>query len=350
MLIAAAIAWGLATPIIRGTISYVPPLTFLMIRFWISAIITLPLGIYFLRKIKLNKERIIKIFKASTIGHILALILIFAGLEKTHAVDGAIITMLSPIIISIMAFFILKEHITKKEIKGTLIAALGAIIIILEPLASRSIDFGEARISLIGNGLFFLGILADAFYTIYVKKNLAEDKIVTPLVQITFSFLFAAVVLTPIGLSEQFGQYIRTESGMLRTCNNVDIDKYNYSKGTICTQKGCYPTNQSEKYFCLNEEYKTSFFSYFKHNLQEYTQGYALLGVLYMALISGILAYLLYNIGLKHIEASEASVFYYLQPVIGIPASIMLLNEPYSYIMLLGCLIIISGVYIVEKR
>ena len=349
MLILAATAWGLATPVIKNTVSYVPPLTFLMIRFWIAGIITIPASIYFLRKIKLNKQRFLKIITASSIGHILALIFIFMGLQKTAAVDGSIITSLSPLLVTILAFFILKEHITKKEIKGTLIALIGTLIIIFEPLSNQT-NFGAARISMIGNVLFFLGILIDGFYSIYVKKNLAEDKIVTPFVQIIFSFVFAAIVFTPLGLAEQLNMYFKTEHGAIRACTNIDIDKYNYSKGTICNKKGCHPTPKPDEYFCLQPDYKIPYSAYLIQNLKSYTQGPAALGIGYMAFISGILAYIAFNFGLKNIEASEASAFYYLQPVIGIPVSIVLLNEAYSYILIAGSMIIIAGIYIVEKR
>lgn len=349
MLILAVISWGIATPVIKSTISYVPPLTFLMLRFWIAALITIPVAIYFLTKIKISRQRFLKIVTASSIGHIVALILIFIGLERTRSIDGSIITSLSPLLVSVMAFFILKEHITKKEIKGTLIALIGTLIIIFEPLASKD-DFGHARISLIGNTLFFLGILVDGFYAIYVKKYLAEDKIITPLVQIVFSFIFAAIIFTPLGLTEQYYKYLKTPHGSLRQCTNIDIDKYNYSKGTICNAKGCHPTNQKDEYFCLQPEYQISFFSYLKQNLNQYNQGVALVGIAYMGIISGILAYVAYNLGLKHIEASEASVFYYLQPVVGIPASVIMLGETYNILLIMGSIVIIAGIYIVEKR
>ena len=350
MLVLTVAAWGLATPVIKYTVEYVPPLTFLMLRFWISALFAIPAALYFLRKIKLNKERLKKIASASFIGHILALTFLFLGLEKTSSIDGSIITSLSPLLITLLAFFILKEHITKKEIKGTLIALIGTFIIIFEPLATGSGDYSLARMNFIGNLLFIIGILADAFYSIYVKKNLADDKIVTPFIQIVFSFIFAAIVFTPLGFLEQYHLYSKTENGVLRSCTSVDIDKYNYSKGTICNAKGCYPTPKAEEYFCLQPDAKVSFSAYFKQNLISYNTGYALAGIAYMALISGVFAYIAFNFGLKHIEASEASVFYYLQPIFGIPAAVLMLNESYSLTLIIGSLVIISGIYIVEKR
>lgn len=75
-----------------------------------------------------------------------------------------------------------------------------------------------------------------------------------------------------------------------------------------------------------------------------------LFAILYMATFGSILALTLYLIGQDRIEASEASLFSYLQPVIAIPASIILLGESISTLEITAVVIIIFGVYLAEKR
>ena len=350
MLMIAVLIWGIATPIIKATVGVVPPLTFLMLRFLIAGFITIPMTVYYFNKVKLNNERMRKILTASSIGHVLALALIFIGLSMTTSNNGSIITSFSPLLVTAMGFFILREHITRKEIEGTLLALIGTLIIIFEPVVFGNQNAETARYSLIGNFIFFLGIVADSYYSIYVKKHIAEDKLITPFMQICISFIFAAVIFIPLSIGEQYYNYRQTESGSLRMCNSKDIDKYNYSTGTICDKKGCYPTKERNNYFCLNDSAKTSFSTYITNDYIKYISGPSLLGILYMAILSGIIAYVSYNIGLKHIEASEASVFYYLQPVFGIPVAIFLLGEPISLMFAIGAAIIVTGIYLVEKR
>jgi len=74
------------------------------------------------------------------------------------------------------------------------------------------------------------------------------------------------------------------------------------------------------------------------------------LGVLFMALISGNLAYTLWVKGQKSIEISEASLFSYLQPIFSTPLAILWLKEETSKTFFLGALFIIIGVIIAETK
>ena len=76
----------------------------------------------------------------------------------------------------------------------------------------------------------------------------------------------------------------------------------------------------------------------------------AIWGVLYMAILGSVIAYSAYIYGLSKIEASEATVFTYLQPVFAIPASILLLGEKTTAPFWVGAILIIAGVFICEVR
>ena len=76
----------------------------------------------------------------------------------------------------------------------------------------------------------------------------------------------------------------------------------------------------------------------------------ALPGILYMAIGGSIIAFWAYQEGQKRIEASEAAIFTYLQPAFSIPLSLIWLKEPFTPVTILATVIIISGVYLSEKR
>jgi drug/metabolite transporter (DMT)-like permease len=74
------------------------------------------------------------------------------------------------------------------------------------------------------------------------------------------------------------------------------------------------------------------------------------LGVLYMAILSGTLAYILWNKAVKSIEIGEVSVFTYLYPIFGTPLSILWLGEKITPIYIVGVLISACGVFIAEFK
>lgn len=74
------------------------------------------------------------------------------------------------------------------------------------------------------------------------------------------------------------------------------------------------------------------------------------LGVWYMALFSGALAYFLYQAGQKTIEASEADIFLYLQPIFATPISYFWLHEIITPFFIVGSIIIAAGVFLSEYK
>ena len=76
----------------------------------------------------------------------------------------------------------------------------------------------------------------------------------------------------------------------------------------------------------------------------------AIFGVLYMTILGSVVAYFTYIYGLSKIEASEATIFTYLQPLFAIPLAAVWLGEKITFPFLVGALLIGLGVFICEKR
>lgn len=74
------------------------------------------------------------------------------------------------------------------------------------------------------------------------------------------------------------------------------------------------------------------------------------LGVIFMALVSGSLAYFLANKAQKTIEISEAAVFSYLYPIFAAPLAVVWLGEKITPIFIVGAVIIAFGVVIAETK
>lgn len=70
------------------------------------------------------------------------------------------------------------------------------------------------------------------------------------------------------------------------------------------------------------------------------------LQVVYLGAGASGLAYLLYNLALQEVDASQAGVFANLIPVVGVITGIVVLNEPLSVQAMIGGAIVMAGVWI----
>jgi drug/metabolite transporter (DMT)-like permease len=74
------------------------------------------------------------------------------------------------------------------------------------------------------------------------------------------------------------------------------------------------------------------------------------LGIAYGAVFSSAAGYALYAWGLSKIAASDASVFSYVDPVIGTVLGVLLLGEPITRYFVLGSVLIFGGIFLAEGR
>ncbi|MGD9369269.1 MAG: DMT family transporter [Desulfobacteraceae bacterium] len=72
--------------------------------------------------------------------------------------------------------------------------------------------------------------------------------------------------------------------------------------------------------------------------------------VVYLGAVITLGAYGLYNFGLKHIPASQASVYVNLIPVFSVILAWMLLDESFSKMQCLAAILVMAGVYISQRR
>lgn len=351
-LLATVAIWGIGTPVIKLTVGYVPPMTFLMLRMLITAIILLPFFLRFIKKNKFNALRFKNLLIAGFLGYVVSIAFIFSGLEKTTAIQGSLLSTFTPLLITALGFYILKELVTKKEIEGILIALIGTIFIVISPIFIDKGFINGVRLEIIGNLLFLLGILFDAFYVIFVKKNISQDKIITPFIQITFGFILASIVFIPLSLVEQKHIYDKKYHpvSQYRECTPGDIDKSIYTDLLICTNRNCISTETGEIVCKQKIQNAPSFITYYAGQISSYIKYPTIIGILYMAIFSGIIAYTFFNMGLKYVEAGRASVFYYMQPLFGIPAAYVLLGEKLNIYFIIGGIVILIGIYAAEKK
>lgn len=293
MMLLVSIIWGVAAPVIKFTLHDFPPLIFLSYRFAISSIIALAV-------FSVTKERFPQKAKAiqSTIGYSLlavpvALGLLFFGFEKTTSLTGNVLTAMTPMATVIAGVLLLREHVTGIERTGLALAFAGTLVIIFGPLWHDGLGANVSSLgSLEGNLLIVASIMVDALSALLVKTTLRQG--VTASVLTHISFLIGFLVIFPLTL-------------------------FTHGLPTILTAITSAPLS-------------------------------AHLGVWYMAILSGTLAYWLRNQAIKSIEVSEAVVFTYLYPLWAAPLSVLWLGEKITPPFIIGASIIAVGVVIAEYK
>lgn len=288
-LILTAIIWGAASPIIKFTLGGLDPLPFLAYRFLIAGIVSV-----FIFSCKLLKGKKFRYFRANFAKVIiygifavpLALGILFFGLDKTTVLDLTLIGVIGPMVVTLGGSFFFHDKITSREKTGITIVLLGAILNSLYPLISQN----GARLT--GNIMLLLYLLCDTSSVLIAKK--AVQKKIKSVNLTNFAFIIGALVLIPMA-SFELGV-----NPLIQTITTLPL-KYH-------------------------------------------------LGVWYMAIISGNLAYYLYVRAERSIEVSEAALFNYLQLVFTVPLAIFWLNEKLSIHYIVGAIFIIIGLIIAERK
>jgi len=280
-----SLLWGIASPVIKYTLNFIPPYSFLFWRFLITSIIFLPFFLFYLKKYPLHLNEVPILTFLGFLGTPLTLILLFVGYTKTTSMDGVLISSTAPIFITIGGAFFLKEKVTLKEKVGLLVAVLGSLITISQPLLEGG--FLKSQ-NLLGNLLVFGSVISWTAFTLLSKFYFKKHH---PFIITAFCFFVGLATIIPFYLNE------------VPTINN-----------------------QQSVISNLN----------------------ALAGILYMSIFSSVIAYTLYAYALSLIEASEATLFAYLQPVFAAPLSVLWLGEKITFPFCIGAALIACGIFISE--
>src|SRR5258705_12798626 len=103
----------------------------------------------------------------------------------------------SPILITLLALWILKERITILKIAGLILGVVGSVVLITgKQTASQPKDYLTGDIFIVLNGISY------AFYFVLVKPLMERY---TPLQVVRWAFTFGFVMMLPVGWM-QFGE------------------------------------------------------------------------------------------------------------------------------------------------
>lgn len=81
-----------------------------------------------------------------------------------------------------------------------------------------------------------------------------------------------------------------------------------------------------------------------------FLQPVVLSNLLFLAVLASLVCYVLWNVVLKQLGTVKASNYIYLNPLVTMVASVIILHEQITWITLMGAACIILGVYLAEKK
>lgn len=288
-----AICWGAALIVVKPALEYTTPFRFLLYRYAIASLLSVGFIWHYWHQIKHKIQTLQTITQLELIGLTLTLALLYTGLNQTSAIEASLITTTTPIFITLGGIWFLREKQERHEWWGLGLALLGTLGLILMPLWQRS---GlNQNFSLAGN-LFVIGQnLTTAAYFVLAKKYYRH-----------WPKLFVA------GISFWIG------------CLSFLV----LSLAEINWQPGLF----------------------WQAIWQDWHQPAVILASLYMAIFGSIIGLTAYIKGQNGIEASEASVFWYLEPLVYLPLGVLWLGEKINLSQMIALGLIVSGVILAETR
>lgn len=288
-----AVCWGAALPLVKPALSFITPFEYLFGRFALAALLTTPLLVYYTWKQPGVWRALFTIFALELIGTTLTLGLVYEGLARTTALEANLIATTAPLFVVIGGIVFLKERQERHEWLGLGLALAGTFAMIFS--SAQQSWTGILSLSIVGNLLVFSQNITESGYFLLAKKRYAK----LPKFFITaVSFWVGALTFAPLAAWQQ----------QLSLPHFLQSSWHNFA----------IPEVQ--------------------------------LAVFYMATFGSIIGLTAYIIGQNLVEASEASLFRYLQPLIYIPLSVFFLKEPITPAILLALFCIGAGILIAEWR
>jgi drug/metabolite transporter (DMT)-like permease len=173
---------------------YILPLGFVLIRvavacllFWISAA-------WIQEKEKLHKRDYIRLAFCGLFGVAINQLLFFAGLNITYPINAALIMTTNPVLVLLIAHFLIREKVSISKTAGIIMALSGASLLIL---SGGSAAFSQK--TALGDFMVLINSLSFAVFLVLVKPLMMR---VHPLTIMKWTFLFGSVPVLYFGTGE----------------------------------------------------------------------------------------------------------------------------------------------------
>jgi drug/metabolite transporter (DMT)-like permease len=280
--------WGLAWPVGRLLATNLPPVSIAAIRY--AIVVPVLFAILWFREgsFRIDRSWIPTLVVMGILNTTLYQIFFLYGVKYAAASDDSLVIGIGPVLIAVMASFVLKERLTGTKVLGFASGLAGIITIsILSPNT-------QVLNRPLGVTLVFGGATAYALYTVILRRFIATNRAdnhgpqQSSLSILSWISLFGWFFLIPFSILE--------------------------APWTYTWDPGSW------------------------------------LGILYLAILSTVIGYFLYIEGVSKIGAGRSAIFGNLVPVFGVLTSFLLLGENLSPWTAVSFLLILAGVLLVNRR
>lgn len=274
---------GFSFMFVKIGLEYVGPMEQLALRFLVSFICASIPFIIGREKLSIEKQDFLKFLPVAIFFPLLFFVFQNFGLLYATSSEAGIISATLPIMMVIVAYFILGETTTNLQKLFIIISVVGVIVM------SKTGSNNAGKVSILGIGLLLLSTFSNAIYNVLTRK-FSNDYTVYE-----FAFLISLtgfVVFSVISLIQSL------------------------SSGT-------------------------SFIAMFG----ALKEGRFLFSILFLGILSSFCTVLLNAYGLRYLEASKVGVISNIAAVVALLAGVLILGEPLSINQIIGMIIIFIGVF-----
>ncbi|MDB5202132.1 MAG: hypothetical protein JWQ27_1541 [Ferruginibacter sp.] len=149
--------------------NFVKPFSLNLIRVGVTAVLLWVLYIFKPVKAPVRREDYGRFFWCALTGIAINQLLFLKGLSLTYSIHASLLMLATPIFITIIAAWILKERLNNYKIAGLSLGIAGAVVLLM----AKEIG-GQAKDAVFGDVLIILNAISYAVYFILVKPLMKE--------------------------------------------------------------------------------------------------------------------------------------------------------------------------------
>lgn len=167
LLILATLLWGGNFVIGRAVSGDIPPITFALLRWIVAFLVFSPIAYRHTKKEwSMLKQYWGAVLILAFTGVAAFNTLVYIGLHYTTSINASLMNSSTPIIIYILSFLFLKEHLTKFQITGTLLSLAGVLFIISGGSVQSLLAFSFNK----GDLIVLVAVCCWSVYSLLIKK------------------------------------------------------------------------------------------------------------------------------------------------------------------------------------
>ena len=187
--------------------NFMQPFGMNVIRVGVSVLLFWLLFLFYPSKKKIERKDTARFILCALTGVAINQMLFLKGLSLTYSIHAVLLMLTTPILITIIAIWILKEKINSYKAIGLTFGAGGAVVLI----TSRQ-NSGSGQDVLLGDTLVIINAISYTFYFILVKPLMLKYN---PVQVIRLVFTYGLLMVLPFGWNEfvsiQWGTFGVTE-------------------------------------------------------------------------------------------------------------------------------------------